>query len=60
MHSVLQPQSYRLVWALTVSLATTKVIDFSFFSSCYLDVSVHRVALIYLCIQYMILAFYCK
>ena len=35
----------RLVWALTVSLATTKVIDFSFFSSCYLDVSVHRVVL---------------
>ena len=29
-----------LVWAITVSLATTKVIDFSFFSSRYLDVSV--------------------
>ena len=34
-----------LVWALPLSLATTKGIDFSFFSSGYLDVSVHRVAL---------------
>ena len=33
------------VWALSVSLATTKEIDFSFFSSGYLDVSVHRVTL---------------
>ena len=31
------------VWPLTVSLAATKVIDFSFSSSGYLDVSVHRV-----------------
>ena len=34
----------KLVWALPLSLATTKGIDFSFFSSDYLDVSVHRVA----------------
>ena len=33
-----------LVWALPLSLATTYGIDFSFFSSDYLDVSVHRVA----------------
>ena len=33
------------VWPLTVSLATTKVIEFSFFSSGYLDVSVSRVPL---------------
>ena len=31
------------VWHLTVSLATTKVIEFSFFSSGYLDVSLPRV-----------------
>ena len=31
------------VWPLTVSLATTKVIEFSFFSSGYLDVSLPRV-----------------
>ena len=31
------------VWPLTVSLATTKVIEFSFFSSGYLDVSRPRV-----------------
>ena len=35
----------RLVWATSFSLATTKEIDFSFFSSGYLDVSVHRVTL---------------
>ena len=35
----------RLVWAISFSLATTKEIDFSFFSSGYLDVSVHRVTL---------------
>ena len=34
-----------LVWAVPLSLATTKGIDFSFSSSGYLDVSVHRVAL---------------
>ena len=31
------------VWPLTVSLATTKVIEFSFFSYGYLDVSLSRV-----------------
>ena len=31
------------VWPLTVSLATTKAIEFSFFSSGYLDVSLPRV-----------------
>ena len=33
------------VWPLTISLAATKVIEFSFSSSGYLDVSVHRVPL---------------
>ena len=33
------------VWALPVSLAATPGIEFSFFSSGYLDVSVHRVPL---------------
>lgn len=37
--AVLQPQII-LVWALPFSLAATKGIDFSFFSSRYLDVSV--------------------
>ena len=32
-----------MVWPLTSSLATTKVIEFSFFSSGYLDVSLPRV-----------------
>ena len=49
-----------LVWAVTFSLATTKVIDFSFSSSGYLDVSVHRVTLVNLCIQLTILAHYHK
>ena len=34
------------VWAIPVSLAATKGIDFSFFSSGYLDVSVHQVPLL--------------
>ena len=39
-----EPRSARTsVWALTISLAATLVIDFSFSSSGYLDVSVHRV-----------------
>ena len=39
-----EPRSARtLVWALTISLAATLVIDFSCSSSGYLDVSVHRV-----------------
>ena len=44
--SILQsePRSARTpVWALPISLAATLGIDFSFFSSGYLDVSVHRV-----------------
>ena len=32
-----------MVWALSLSLAATQEIDVSFFSSGYLDVSVHRV-----------------
>ena len=46
--SVLQsePRSARTaVWAPPISLAATLGIDFSFFSSGYLDVSVHRVPL---------------
>ncbi len=39
------------VWAVPVSLAATKGIDFSFFSSGYLDVSVHQVHSYILCIQ---------
>ncbi len=39
------------VWAISVSLAATREIDFSFFSSGYLDVSVHRVGHARLCIQ---------
>ena len=40
-----------LVWALTISLAATLVIDFSFSSSGYLDVSVPRVPSTKLCIH---------
>ena len=43
-----------LVWAPPISLATTFGITVVFFSSGYLDVSVPRVPLIHLCIQYMI------
>ena len=39
------------VWALSVSLAATSKITFVFFSSGYLDVSVHRVPGFNLCIQ---------
>lgn len=46
-----EPQGARtLVWALPVSLAATSGIDVSFFSSGYLDVSVHRVPFHTLCI----------
>ena len=39
-----EPRNARIpVWALPVSLAATPGIEFSFFSSGYLDVSVHRV-----------------
>ena len=44
-----------LVWALSFSLAATLEIDFSFSSSGYLDVSVHRVPLHTLCIGVWIL-----
>ena len=40
-----------VVWAPPVSLAATPGIDVSFFSSGYLDVSVHRVPLRTLCIH---------
>ena len=39
------------VWALPVSLAATPGIDVSFSSSGYLDVSVHRVPFVTLCIH---------
>ena len=39
-----EPRNARIpVWALSISLAATLEIDVSFFSSGYLDVSVHRV-----------------
>ena len=40
-----------LVWALSISLAATLKIEVSFSSSGYLDVSVHRVPSITLCIH---------
>jgi hypothetical protein len=43
--SVRNPRNKFLVWALSVSLAATKEIDFSFSSFGYLDVSVPRVYL---------------
>ena len=47
-----EPRNARIsVWALTISLAATFAIEFSFFSSGYLDVSVHRVPCLNLCIQ---------
>ena len=42
------------VWALSISLAATLEITFVFFSSGYLDVSVHRVPPVYLWIQYTV------
>ena len=46
-----EPQHARtLVWALSRSLAATYGIEFSFFSSGYLDVSVPRVPFLQLCI----------
>ena len=46
-----EPRSARTsVWALAISLAATLAIDFSFSSSGYLDVSVHRVPFHTLCI----------
>ena len=43
------------VWALSLSLAATNEIDFSFFSSGYLDVSVLRVGRTHLWIQYVLI-----
>ena len=40
-----------MVWPLSISLAATLEIDFSFSSSGYLDVSVHRVPSVHLWIQ---------
>ena len=46
-----EPQDARiLVWALSISLAATLEIDVSFSSSGYLDVSVHRVPFLNLCV----------
>ena len=47
-----EPRNARIpVWALSRSLAATYEIDVSFSSSGYLDVSVHRVPSVHLCIQ---------
>ena len=43
-----------MVWALSISLAATLEIDFSFSSSGYLDVSVHRVPPAWLCIHHTV------
>ena len=49
-----EPRNARIsVCPLSISLAATLEIDFSFSSSGYLDVSVHRVPFIHLCIQCM-------
>ena len=48
-----EPRNARTpVWALSISLAATLEIDFSFSSSGYLDVSVHRVPGVWLCIHH--------
>ena len=50
-----EPRSARTpVWPLSLSLAATNKIDVSFSSSGYLDVSVHRVPSITLCIYVMV------
>ena len=50
-----EPRSARTpVWPLSISLAATLKIEFSFSSSGYLDVSVHRVPSVYLWIQYTV------
>ena len=43
------------VWAVSRSLAATEEIDFSFSSTGYLDVSVHRVGRLCLCIQHSLI-----
>ena len=51
-----EPRDARIpVWALPISLAATFGIDVSFSSSGYLDVSVHRVPFLKLCIGLRIL-----
>ena len=48
-----EPRSARTtVWPLSISLAATLEIEFSFFSSGYLDVSVHRVPGVWLWIHH--------
>ena len=50
-----EPRNARTpVWALSISLAATLEIDFSFSSSGYLDVSVHRVPSVWLCIHHTV------
>ena len=50
-----EPRDARIpVWALPVSLAATPGIDVSFSSSGYLDVSVHRVPSVWLCIHHTV------
>ena len=50
-----EPRNARTpVWALSISLAATLEIDFSFSSSGYLDVSVHRVPPAWLCIHHTV------
>ncbi len=48
------PDARTLVWALSISLAATFEITVVFSSSGYLDVSVHRVPYIWLCIHHML------
>ena len=48
-----EPRNARIpVWALSISLAATLEIEFSFFSSPYLDVSVQAVPDVWLCIHH--------
>jgi hypothetical protein len=47
------------VWAPSRSLAATWEIEFSFFSSAYLDVSVQRVSSVRLCIHRTVMQVYC-
>ena len=54
-----EPRNARIsVWALPVSLAATLEIEFSFFSSGYLDVSVPRVPSAWLCIHHAVTEVY--
>ena len=51
LYAVLNPEELgSSVWPVAISLAATLAIEFSFFSYCYLDVSVHSVPLHRLCI----------